>query len=215
MSLSFNDVYIYATAKVSTVHIPDKDFLYGITSNKDVDYVYRGANNSVIVNLGAIGSSWDNIQGTLRGNGWDSGCLPGLLRVFQALVEQNIFCVEFHDNHPKVRWADWFTPDTFMHIKPIAYGINLYSYNELPEAQQDQARKLQKLITPETLQKKIFCVVGNGLVINTEDAKDFVLTEPEEINKDYDGLIETVTGKKLVVKVNKATNTADVGIILN
>ncbi|HDS6013165.1 TPA: hypothetical protein QHX00_003296 [Klebsiella variicola] len=215
MSLLCNDVYIYATAKVSSRHVMDQDFLYGIASNKNADYVYRGARSSVIVNLHSIATAWENIQETLRADGWDSDCLPGLLRLFQVMVEQKIFCIEFHEDHPKVRWADWFTSDTFIHIKPIAYGVNLFSYNELPQAQQDQARKLQTLITPETLEKKIFCVVGAGRVVNTEDVKAFDLFEPEEINKDYDGLIETITGEKLVVKVNKESNTADVGIVMN
>lgn len=58
-------------------------------------------------------------------------------------------------------------------------------------------------------------MVGAGRVVNTEDVKAFDLFEPEEINKDYDGLIETITGEKLVVKVNKESNTADVGIVMN
>lgn len=49
-----------------------------------------------------------------------------LLRLFQVMVEQKVFCIEFHEDHPKVRWADWFTSDTFIHIKPIAYGVNLF-----------------------------------------------------------------------------------------
>ncbi|MEQ0217744.1 hypothetical protein ABLV18_27360 [Klebsiella sp. CN_Kp114] len=215
MTLLCNDVYIYPTAKVSTRHVMDQDFLYGIASNKNADYVFRGAKNSVIVNLRSIGTAWENIQETLRADGWDSDCLPGLLRLFQVFVEQNVPCIEFHEDHPKVRWADWFTPDTFIHIKPLAYDNNLFSYNELPQEQQEQARKLQKLITSETLDKKIFCVVGIGRVVNTEDVQAFDLFEPEEINKDYDGLIETSTGEKLVVKVNKESNTADVGIVMN
>lgn len=126
MSLLCNDVYIYATAKVSSRHVMDQDFLYGIASNKNADYVYRGARNSVIVNLRSIATAWDNILETLCADGWDSDCLPGLIRLFQVMVEQKIFCIEFHEAHPKVRWADWFTSDTFIHIKPIAYGVNLF-----------------------------------------------------------------------------------------
>nr|WP_283027314.1 hypothetical protein [Providencia rettgeri] len=212
--MSLSAKYIYATAKVSMSHVLDQNAFFDIAFNENTEYVYSGINKSIIVNLDAAGKDWESIEARLLNDGWSTERFPGLLGIFQSLVAQRIACVEFHEQHPKMQWHNWFTPETFMEVKPIGYDKPLFAYKELPDEQQKQANKLMVVVSPETLTDKVFAVVGNGRVVKVDGLYEMV-REPDEIKPDYDRLIFTPTKERLVLKVNKDKDTVNIAMIMN
>ena len=212
--MSFSAKNIYATATVSMSHVMDQNAFFNIAFDEKTVYIYSGINKSIIVNLNAAGKDWKSIEARLLNDGLSAERFPGLLAIFQAVFAQRIACVEFHEQHPKVEWHNWFTPDTFMEVKPIGYDKPLFAFSELPEEQQQQANKLMTVVSPETLTEKIFAVVGNGRVVKV-DGKYEMVREPDEIKPDYDRLIFTPTKERLVLKVNEEKNTVSIAMIMN
>jgi len=206
---------IYATANVSILHVLDHDFLYGVTGNKDVDYVYSGADKSVVVNLAAISNQWDVVAETLTNDGFNSDCTPHMLAIFEKLFKDDIRHIEFNERHPKLKGIEWFTPESFMELKPIAYDLNLLSYNELTEEQKAQKHISLGPADSEAFNKKVYAVIENGPIVNVSYAEDLILAEPEEIIHDYDKVLSTPTGEELVLKINEENATVSIAMIMN
>lgn len=185
---------------ISIDHVLDKDFLYSMSAKDDATYITSGPDNSVVLNLGLLGSNRDTIEEALAEDGWDADTLPGLMELMLELVDKNILLIAFSEHFPKIPWLEWYTRDTFMNVKPLAYGSPLYSLNDLRDDNLAQARRLQRRAGDRIDAVAMYFIVDNQ-VFSIEDIEIFNLTDPEEISHDYEGYIQASDKLTIAVKI--------------
>jgi len=213
MNLSISEQNIIAVAKVSALHILDKDFLFGMANKKEAGYVSLNNPDTVTVDLNVMGKGWPAIRNKLCEDGWDSDLLPGLMDIFRRAVAQQIGRIEFNDKYAKIKYAEWFTPDTFIHLRPASYETPLLTFEELSANQKAIMRNYAGGVH-EGDAHKCFLIIDDKTVVHTEDLSGFSLAEPDEIIGDYDRYIE-MPGSTIAVKIYPLRNTADTAFILN